>query len=52
MSPNLAMLKGLALQQDTGSSRTVKLSSVKQLPKESAASLRALMHTVIMLRRA
>ena len=40
MSPDLSMLKGLALQED--SSKAVKLFSVKQLPKQAAARFKAL----------
>ena len=42
MTPELSMLKGLALQEESGSSKAVKLFSVQHLPSESAARFKGL----------
>ena len=41
MLPDLAMLRGIAVQEDTGSQQLVKLFDVRQLPTEPAARFKA-----------
>lgn len=41
MTPVLSMLRGMAIQEDTGTQKLVKLFSVHQLPSEPAARFKA-----------
>lgn len=41
MLPTLSMLRGIAIQEDTGSNQFVKLFDVAQLPSEPAARFKA-----------
>ena len=41
MAPDIEMLRGMAIQHDTGSQKLLKLFDVHQLPTEPAARFRA-----------
>ncbi len=41
MTPDLSMLRGMAVQEDTGTQKLVKLFNVQQLPCEPAARFKA-----------
>lgn len=41
MNPNLGMLRGLAVQEDTGTHKLIKLFAVHQLSCEPAARFKA-----------
>jgi len=41
MTPDLSMLRGLSVQEDTGTQKLVKLFNVQQLPCEPAARFKA-----------
>ena len=41
MAPDLSMLRGMAVQEDTGTQKLVKLFNVQQLPCEPAARFKA-----------
>ncbi len=42
MIPDLSMLRGIAVQEDTGTQKLVKLFNVHQLPSDPASRFRSL----------